>query len=144
ASPEIIARVQFELPPRAEALLYAAGRDKEFCTALLECIARRRPFPGTDGELRAVATPYLRHNGSNLLSALEPAVRQSGTNNSTVAFGDKFFLKLFGRLEMGVNPELEFARFLTEHNFPNVPPVVGSLEYRRNNGESFAVAILSR
>ena len=39
-------------------------------------------------------------------------------------------LKLFRRLEEGVNPELELESFLTDNlDFPHAPPLAGSIEY---------------
>ena len=41
-------------------------------------------------------------------------------------FDNKFFLKLFRKLEDGVNPDVEVTRFLTERaQFPNVPAFAG-------------------
>jgi maltose alpha-D-glucosyltransferase/alpha-amylase len=46
-------------------------------------------------------------------------------------FGDKYFLKIFRKLEEGINPDVEITRFLTERaKFPNVPAFGGTLEYR--------------
>ena len=50
-------------------------------------------------------------------------------------------LKLFRRLDVGVNPDLEIGRFLTRREFPNVPPLVGALEYRGPNGDGRSLAI---
>ena len=38
-------------------------------------------------------------------------------------------LKVFRKLEPGVNPELEMLRFLTAHEFPNIAPLHGWYEY---------------
>ena len=47
-------------------------------------------------------------------------------------FDNKFFLKLYRKLEDGVNPDVEVTRFLTERaGFPNVPAFGGAIEYRR-------------
>jgi maltose alpha-D-glucosyltransferase/alpha-amylase len=60
-----------------------------------------------------------------------------------VIFGERLMLKVFRRLEEGVNPELEVVRFLTEKtNFTQVAPLAGSLEYRRDKGEPVTIAIL--
>ena len=59
------------------------------------------------------------------------------------SLGDRFFLKLFRRVEPGLNPDLEVGRFLTEHHFQNIPTVAGWLEYRRAGGEPFTVGILT-
>ena len=58
-------------------------------------------------------------------------------------FGERLMLKVFRRLEEGVNPELEVGRFLTEKTmFSQIAPLAGSLEYRRGKGEPVSIAIL--
>jgi trehalose synthase-fused probable maltokinase len=56
--------------------------------------------------------------------------RPMGTeqSNSSVVFGDRLVLKVFRRLEPGINPDLEITRFLTEHGFANVPRLAGWYE----------------
>src|SRR5262249_46565368 len=64
-------------------------------------------------------------------------------SNSSVVFGDRFILKVFRRVEEGVNPELELERFLSERtSFAQVPAVAGVLEYRRSWGRSMTLALL--
>jgi maltokinase len=53
----------------------------------------------------------------------------SEQSNSSVVFDETLILKLFRRLEPGVNPELELLRFLGERGFPNVPALGGWYEY---------------
>jgi trehalose synthase-fused probable maltokinase len=62
--------------------------------------------------------------------ASEP-VRPMGAeqSNSSVVFGERLALKLFRKLEPGINPELEMLRFLTAHEFPNIAPLYGWYEY---------------
>jgi maltokinase len=50
-------------------------------------------------------------------------------SNSSVVFGDELVLKVFRRLEPGVNPELEMLRFLSARNFPNIASLAGWYEY---------------
>ena len=50
-------------------------------------------------------------------------------SNSSVVFGDELILKVFRRLEPGVNPELELLRFLSAREFPHIAPLVGWYEY---------------
>jgi maltose alpha-D-glucosyltransferase/alpha-amylase len=60
-------------------------------------------------------------------------------------FDNKFFLKLYRKVEDGVNPDVEITRFLTEHTkFPNVPAFVGAIEYRRAKTEPTVVCLLQR
>jgi trehalose synthase-fused probable maltokinase len=50
-------------------------------------------------------------------------------SNSSIVFDDELVMKVFRKLEPGVNPELEVLRFLTEHGFPNIAPLRGWYEY---------------
>jgi len=64
-------------------------------------------------------------------------------SNSSVLFDNKFFLKLYRKLEDGVNPDVEINCFLTERaNFPNVPAFLGALEYRRPKADPTVVCLL--
>jgi maltose alpha-D-glucosyltransferase/alpha-amylase len=50
-------------------------------------------------------------------------------SNTTAILDDKIVVKLFRRLEPGINPEIEIGRFLTEvAAFPNAPPLLGTVE----------------
>ena len=65
------------------------------------------------------------------------AVRLMGVeqSNSSVVFDDSVVLKVFRKLEPGVNPELEVLRFLTWRGFPNIAPLHGWYDY---DGQAFA------
>jgi len=58
-------------------------------------------------------------------------IRQMGAeqSNTSVIFGDELVLKVFRRLEPGVNPELEMLRFLSSREFPNIAALAGWYEY---------------
>jgi maltokinase len=53
----------------------------------------------------------------------------SEQSNTSVVFDDALILKVFRRLEPGINPELEILRFLTEQGFRNIPALGGWYEY---------------
>jgi maltose alpha-D-glucosyltransferase/alpha-amylase len=58
-------------------------------------------------------------------------------------FENKFFLKLYRKLEDGVNPDVEITRFLTEkRGFAHVPAFAGAIEYRREKSEPTVVCLL--
>jgi maltose alpha-D-glucosyltransferase/alpha-amylase len=143
AADGLIARVGLKRP-RLEGILSAGGRSKGVARALLDCITRRRTVSGNAGDLRAFFTPSLREALPSARGSVEPTFGAPDQNNYIVVYGENYFLKLFRRLEPGPNPDLELVRFLTERNFPNIPPMAGWLEYRNRAGEYFALGILTR
>ncbi len=53
----------------------------------------------------------------------------SEQSNSSVVFDDALILKVFRRVEAGINPELEMLRFLTAQGFRNIPALGGWYGY---------------
>ena len=124
-------------------LLHDALGPPGFAESLLAAIARRRRSTGPTGTLVGSTTrAFLRLRGPETVK-LETALSAAEQSNNSVVFGERLMLKVFRRLEEGVNPELEVGRFLTENtNFIQIAPVAGSLEYRRDKGEPVTMAIL--
>src|SRR5436853_3725876 len=98
-------------------LLYDAIYDGRFSTALLDAIGGRRRFGGKRGELTASPTSAYRKLRGAKSDRLEPSVGRAEQSNTSVAFGDRLMLKLFRRLEHGVNPDIEVGSALTEAAF---------------------------
>ena len=63
-------------------------------------------------------------------------------SNTTTLVGSDYVVKLFRRLEPGINPEIEVGRFLTEvAPFANTPPLLGSVELE-SGGAVSAIAVV--
>jgi maltose alpha-D-glucosyltransferase/alpha-amylase len=124
-----------------DVLLYDALWDQEFCQALLRALERPRRLKGDAGEIAAGVTPRFRQLRGR--QPLQAEVVKADQSNTSVVYGDRLILKLFRRLDAGVNPELEIGRFLTEHA-PSVhaPPVAGFLEYRQPRREPLTLAVV--
>jgi maltose alpha-D-glucosyltransferase/alpha-amylase len=126
-----------------EKILYDAMVDKSFCTSLLPAIARRGRFKGAVGEISASTTQTFRSARGAGDVSLEPVPLKVEQSNTSVIYGDRVILKLFRRIEDGINPDLEISRFLTEKtSFANIPQVAGALEYQRRKGKPMSLAIL--
>ncbi len=75
-------------------------------------------------------------------AAAEPVHLLTGEqSNSSAILDSKFFIKLYRRLEQGVNPETELLTYLTEADFTFVPHLHGTLDFRRGL-ERYALGIL--
>ena len=121
-------------------LLVDATWEPDFGRALLDATARRRRFTGRAGKLIATATSAFRDRRG--ADGLKPHVLGAEQSNTSIAFGDRYVLKLFRRAEGGVNPDLEIGRFLTERaHFDHTPAVAGAIEHR-NDSQPTTFAIL--
>ncbi len=128
---------------KREKLLLDALLDKGFCSYLLRAIARRRVFKGEAGEISASRTRAFRTAPASAKTSLEPTPIKAEQSNTSIAYGDGLVLKLFRRIEDGVNPDVEMGRFLTEKMpFPFVSPLAGTIEYRTKRGKPASLAVL--
>ena len=127
----------------ARGLLYDALGPPNFAEALLGAIARRRRATGNTGTLAGSTTrAFARLRGAETVR-LDAQVSVAEQSNYSMIFGERLMLKVFRRIEEGVNPELEVGRFLTEKTtFTQIAPLAGSLEYRRPVGEPVTIAII--
>ncbi len=143
-SPALIAALQVTRGSETiSGVLYDAFGGEALGQLMLHLIGGRARAAGRVGKivghpLKAYRT--LRGSGDERLAVRALKAEQS---NSTIIYGDKLLLKLFRRLEQGVNPDMELGRFLTETaHFPHSPTVAGSVDYLDASGQTSTVGIL--
>src|SRR5256885_11002838 len=125
------------------AVLCDAIWDSTFRSQLFEAIVQRRTLRAQAGQFVGVAKDDLEAQDPGLSERSH--VLNAEQSNSSMLFDNKFFLKLYRKVEDGINPDVEITRFLTEQtDFPNVPAFVGALEYRRAKAEPTVVCLLQR
>jgi maltose alpha-D-glucosyltransferase / alpha-amylase len=122
-------------------VLYDALYDPSVATSLLDAIGARRRSNGRRGQVTATPTTAYRRLRGKRDQVLEVSAGRAEQSNTSVTFGDRLILKLFRRLEPGVNPDIEIGEALTELGFEHTPAVAGWLAYR-NQGETSALGIL--
>src|SRR5207245_11683839 len=112
----------------SNAILHDATFDSDYRTEIYRIIREQRKLRGRRGEIVGSATA--QYAAAEDLSA-NSSVLRGEQSNSSILFGTQYFLKIFRKLEEGMNPDVEITRFLTERaKFPNVPAFAGTLEYR--------------
>mgnify|MGYP005839350877 CR=1 FL=1 len=68
------------------------------------------------------------------------AVEQS---NSSIRYGKDLFMKVYRKLETGLNPDVEVLSFLTEtKSFEHAPKYVGSMRHVAPNGQKTSLALV--
>jgi len=118
-----------------EIVLTDALSNEQFLSRLLDSVARGHSFPGARGEVRAACTSALRQLWEPSQRPLTPSLMNVEQSNSSIVFEKRLVLKIFRRVEEGINPDLEIGSFLTERtSFRNIPLLAGSLEYLINRG----------
>jgi maltose alpha-D-glucosyltransferase/alpha-amylase len=125
-----------------EGVLYDAAADRNFCQLLFNLMAEGRTFKGALGRLTSVSTQALQAATAGQ-PPLEPSAIKTEQRNTVVTYGDRYILKLFRRIETGVNPGMESAQYLASKQFPHVPAFAGALEFQRENGDVACFGLLS-
>jgi maltose alpha-D-glucosyltransferase / alpha-amylase len=131
--------------PGGEAVLIDALTDPEVPQRLLAAIAEGRETPTQHGAIRAVATRDFATVRGDPAAPLPAKLGPATSSNSLVFFDQRLLLKLFRRLQPGINPDFEIGCFLTERaGFERTPKMAGALEYHRASGEVLTLAILQQ
>jgi len=106
--------------------IHDALEDDSPAREILHMIRSGAKAPGSEGTVEFAAAPGFVGLGTELTVARRIESEQS---NTSVVFDDQLILKLFRRLEAGLNPELELLRFLSAHAFPHIPALGGWYAY---------------
>ncbi|MFC7810946.1 maltokinase N-terminal cap-like domain-containing protein [Streptomyces olivaceus] len=116
--------------PLAGRTVYDALHDPRTAQLLLE----RLRHPGRAGPLRFEADPALPVPGG-----LAPRLLDAEQSNSSLIYGDEFILKLFRRVQPGVNPDLEVPDALARQGCGRVPAPVAWMRTTHPYGATLGV-----
>jgi maltokinase len=105
--------------------LLLGGDEEGSAREIVSLIRRDARVSAGDGTIEFHTAPGLV-SGHELSEVRRIASEQS---NTSVVFDEELILKVFRRLEAGLNPELELLRFLTERGFAHIPPLGGWYAY---------------
>jgi maltose alpha-D-glucosyltransferase/alpha-amylase len=126
-----------------DGLIHDATLDPAFCNSMLEAIVRGRHIRAGDAKVSGTTTHAVRQILGAAFDGLEPRMLRAEQSNTSIVFGDRTIMKLFRRVEPGVNPELEMTRFLTERaHFSHSPQLAGWLQYQPHRAEPRTLAVL--
>ena len=121
-------------------VLYDALWSEDAAYVILQGIGSAARFRGIHGTV--VGSKTEAYEAALIQPPLVQAAMMKGEqSNTSIRFGDKAIVKVYRRLEQGVNPDLEIGRVLTARDFRHTPGVLGALEYVREQQEPMTLAI---
>jgi maltose alpha-D-glucosyltransferase / alpha-amylase len=123
----VIARVKIG---EKEGILYDAIYGLELQEEILHKMAKDESIAADENEIVFYGNELLRTHVSEH-ERIRPRVLSGEQSNTSIIYDNKFFLKLFRKVDRSINPDLELTRFLTEEaHFQNTPAFVGAIEWR--------------
>lgn len=129
-------------PPGVICKMKLAGKEGLLCDALYTTAIQQEIFKRMAGRQSIVLNGSEIHFTSNdevSKYALEHAEIRSRVlpvedNNTSIGYDNCFFLKLYRHVDLGINPDVEITRFLTEQvKFSQVPSLLGTIEWKYPN-----------
>ena len=136
----VVARVNVD---DSTGILYDAVHDEGFRAALLGMIAAKRRQHGASGDLAGFPGRRFRNLTAGTGAALSSQVMKAEQSNTSILYENTVILKLYRRLDEGLNPDPEIVRFLTERaGFEGTPAFAGSLEYLKRGSEPVVIGHL--
>jgi maltokinase len=106
--------------------VYEALADPALVRELFHLMRGNGSLAAGDGTLDFCGSDRLTAEGPAFESVRPLDLEQS---NSSVIVNEELIVKVYRRLEPGVNPELEMLRFFIHHSFEHVPRLVGWWSY---------------
>lgn len=117
-----------------EGILYDGIYGIDFQEELIWKLARRDVLHLPASEISYYANEQLTNYTADN-PRIKPKVLAGEQSNTSIIYDNKFFLKIFRKVDRSINPDLELTRYLTEDkNFRNIPAFVGAIEWRSDKG----------
>jgi maltose alpha-D-glucosyltransferase / alpha-amylase len=127
--------------PREGTLLDATA-DPGFIALLLENLRAARTTEDDQRRIEFAPTASFPKKVPIAIEDVRAVDTEQSNTTTTVLVGTSYVVKLFRRLEPGLNPEIEVGHFLTETvPFSHAPALLGAVELKENGARS-AVAVV--
>jgi maltose alpha-D-glucosyltransferase/alpha-amylase len=123
-----------------EGTLLDVATDQIFISLLLRNL--REALTVEEGGARLEFRPTAKLSDGSIKPPVHIRAVETEQSNSTALVDNDYVVKIYRKLETGINPEIEIGRFLTEvAGFANTPALLGSVELVEGNTKS-AIAIV--
>ncbi|MCW6034818.1 maltose alpha-D-glucosyltransferase [Spirulina subsalsa FACHB-351] len=125
-----------------EGVLYPSLQDPDYLGLPLDAIAKKRRYKGSHGQIIGTSTKLFK-TITQEATPLDPHLYRGLQDNSSIIYGSHLILKLYRRVEEGINPDFEVGRFLaTKQQKDHFAPIGGAIEYQRSNNGTITLGVL--
>jgi maltose alpha-D-glucosyltransferase/alpha-amylase len=126
-------------------ILFDAWVDDGFAGTLLDALSAEEQTVTKRGSVRAVVTDAFGELRGPADDGLKVGRMSAEQSNTSITYGERLILKLFRRLQPGINPDYEIGRQLTEKaKFTRVPVVAGAFEYVRLGDQPITLGMMQQ
>ena len=122
-----------------EGVLFDAVYNESFRNVLFNNIKNRKKLPFGRSNLSF----YHSENASFEEEEVHSKVLNAEQSNTSLIYNNKYFLKLYRKLDNTVNPDLEITRYLSEKtDYANAPQFVGALEFNTKPSNQIVLGMM--
>lgn len=116
-----------------EGILYDAIYGNAFQQMIIQKMGANQSISLKNSKIEFYGNKSLkRHIQSQ--TRIMPRILSGEQSNTSVIYDNRFFVKMFRKVDRAINPDLEIIQYLTEHaKFKNVPAFVGAVEWKYEN-----------
>ncbi|MGM1056911.1 MAG: maltose alpha-D-glucosyltransferase [Bacteroidota bacterium] len=123
-----------------EGILFDSVYNEGFRNALFQNIRKGRKLQSGSGSLNFYHSSTSPFMGKG---EIHSKVLNAEQSNTSLIYDDKFFLKLYRKLDNTVNPDLEITRYLSEKtDYKNAPKFVGAIEYNPSEKNTIILGMM--
>ncbi len=124
-------------------IIYDALYDTDFHQLLLEMLTKRKKAKGKKGDFTAVSGRNTKNILNQLDSPPDSELLNVEQSNTSILYDDTLIIKMFRKLDNGINPDVEIEQYLTDKaGYPQIPTYAGTLEYKKEKEDNISIALL--
>ncbi|MCF6780833.1 maltose alpha-D-glucosyltransferase [Stutzerimonas stutzeri] len=141
ALPQQLAMARVRRGPQV-GLLTDAFTLEQFVLAVIQGLRDKKVLSCGEGEIRFQPLPQLAE--VELPEGVEVRYSSAEQSNSSAIIGNAMMIKMLRRVSLGMHPELEMGRFLTEQGFTHISAMLGQVSRFNSKGEQHALMVVQR
>lgn len=127
----------------ASGVLYDGVYSDTFHRELFKTVLERKRIRTKQGSLEVARGRTFKKKTVDFPKPPTSRILSAEQSNTSILYEDSLFLKLFRKLEDGLNPDIELTQYLSEEKrFPGVPSYAGSIDYVDTDGNRSSLSLL--